>query len=70
MSLFTPEQQLEIDKRMAQAKAEAIAEYTARAQWFRTWLRKHDQVWVAQRVASTIVGIEALAAFAFWFFTR
>lgn len=70
MSLFTPEQQVEIDKRVAQAKAEAIKEYTARAQWFRTWLRQHDQVWVAQRVATSIVGLEALAAFGYWFFTR
>jgi uncharacterized membrane protein len=70
MSLFTPEQQLEIDRRVAQAKAEAHAEYTARAQWFRTWLRQHDQVWVAQRVASSIIGLEAVVAFAVWYLTR
>ena len=70
MSLFTPEQQVEIDKRVAAAKAEALAEYAANAQRFRTWLRKQDPVWVAQRVATTIIGLEAVAAFAFWYFTR
>lgn len=70
MSMFTPEQQAEIDKQIAAAKLQAAAEYTAKAQWFRTWLRKHDQVWVAQHVAGTIVILEAAIAFAVWYFTR
>lgn len=63
MSLFTPEQQNEIEARIAKAKAEAHAEYTAEAQWFRTWLRKHDQVWVAQRIATASVVVTLLVAY-------
>lgn len=70
MSMFTPEQQAEIDKQIAAAKEQAVAEYTAKAQRFRTWLRSKDQVWVAQHVAGTIVVLEAVIAFAIWYLTR
>ena len=66
MSIFTPEQQTEIDKQIAQVKSDLDAKYTARATGFRTWLRTKDQVWVAQRTATALIATEAFIAFGVW----
>lgn len=67
---LSDDQKLKIDAYVKEQRAAAEAAYIAKAQRFRTWLRKQDQVWVAQRVASTIIAVEAVVAFAVWYWMR
>ena len=66
MSVFTPEQQAEIDAKFADFKTNLDAKYTAKAQGIRAWLRTKDQVWVAQRTATALIAAEAFVAFGIW----
>lgn len=52
MSIFTPEQQVEIDQQVAAAKIAIHDEYDAKAHKFRNWVNTHDAVWAAQRFSA------------------
>lgn len=63
---LTDEQKEKLAAFIAEEREKAVKEYVAGAQRFRTWLRTKDQVWVAQRVFTSVISIELLIAFAIW----
>lgn len=67
---LTDEQKEKLAAFIAEEREKAVKEYVAGAQRFRTWLRTKDQVWVAQRVFTSVISIELLIAFAIWLARR
>ena len=67
---LTDEQKEKLAAFIAEEREKAVKEYVAGAQKFRTWLRTKDQVWVAQRVFTSVISIELLIAFAVWLARR
>ena len=58
---FTPEQQAEVARQVAEARSAVAKQYDAEAHKFREWINTHSALWAAQRFGTIGVIVGGLA---------